>query len=41
MLKQIFRDNNNILVYLYKINNKTFRKLEIKCDIAGILYLGP
>jgi hypothetical protein len=40
MFKQIFRDNNNIFVYLNKFKNKNNCKLDIKCDIEGILNLG-
>jgi len=32
--------NKIIFIFLYKLKNKTIRKLEIKCDIAAILNLG-
>jgi hypothetical protein len=33
--------NESIFVYLYKLKTTPIRNLEIKCDIAGILNLGP
>ena len=39
-LKQILRNNSIIFVYLNKLKTTTISKLDIKCDIAGILNLG-
>ena len=41
ILKQILRNNNNnIFVYLNKLKTKRVCKLDMECDIAGILNLG-